>query len=175
MKIVTSNEHVDLKNEITWRNIHSFKNGESSPCTALALYENDIATVGEDGCINLLTAQSQIVVRKIGRTIFTFKESLLLIYFSFTDDADSCSIHRVIFIKHNEILTSNLRGQMKIWDLRSNNKVPNITFMLSGDQVTPTCLAYHPTQRHLIIAGDDLGNYLNVSSSEKQIQILILF
>lgn len=46
---------------------------------------------------------------------------------------------------------------MKIWDLRSNNNVPNITFMLSGDQVTPTCLAYHPTQRHLIIAGDDLG------------------
>lgn len=69
MKIVASSEHVNLKNEITWRNIHSFKNGECSPCTALALYENDITTVGEDGCINLLTAQSQNVVRKIGTTI----------------------------------------------------------------------------------------------------------
>ncbi|KAJ8919107.1 hypothetical protein NQ315_012092 [Exocentrus adspersus] len=108
------------------------------PCTALAVYENDVATVGEDGCINLLTAQSQKVVRKL-------------------EEADSCSIHCVIFVKHNEILTSNLRGQMKVWDLRSSKEEPSITFMLSGDQVTPTCLTYHPTQRHLIIAGDDLG------------------
>lgn len=74
-----------------------------------------------------------------------------------TEDADSCSINCVIFSKHNEILTSNLRGQMKIWDLRSDSNEPNSTFMLSGDQVTPTCLTFHPTQRHLILAGDDLG------------------
>lgn len=48
---------------------------------------------------------------------------------------------------------------MKIWDLRSDSKEPNNTFMLSGDQVTPTCLTFHPTQRHLILAGDDLGEF----------------
>lgn len=46
---------------------------------------------------------------------------------------------------------------MKLWDLRSDSNVPSNTFMLSGDQVTPTCLTFHPTQRHLILAGDDLG------------------
>lgn len=49
---------------------------------------------------------------------------------------------------------------MKIWDLRSDSKEPNSTFMLSGDQVTPTCLTFHPTQRHLILAGDDLGEHI---------------
>lgn len=48
---------------------------------------------------------------------------------------------------------------MKIWDLRSESNESNNTFMLSGDQVTPTCLTFHPTQRHLVLAGDDLGKY----------------
>ncbi|KAG5871197.1 hypothetical protein JTB14_025097 [Gonioctena quinquepunctata] len=139
MKIIPSyTENVALKNEIEWKEIHGFKNGDTSPCTSLAVYENDIVTVGEDGRINLLNAKAQRVHGKI-------------------EDADSCSIQCVIFLKHNEILTSNLRGQLKIWDLRSSSNDPNSTFMISGDQVTPTCLTYHPTQRHLIITGDDLG------------------
>lgn len=48
---------------------------------------------------------------------------------------------------------------MKLWDLRSEKNVPSSTFMLSGDQVMPTCLVYHPTQRHLLVAGDEEGNY----------------
>ncbi|XP_066140694.1 nucleoporin Nup43 [Euwallacea fornicatus] len=126
-----------IENYTEWKDIHHFKNGESSPCTALATHENDVVTVGEDGRINVLTAQSADVVRSI-------------------DHADSCSIQCIIFLKHNEILTSNLRGQMKIWDLRSGNK-PSGAFMLSGDQVTATYLTFHPTQRHIIIAGDELG------------------
>ncbi|KAJ8934095.1 hypothetical protein NQ318_004976 [Aromia moschata] len=125
--------------EIQFLNADYFVTSSSSGSMAkIRLYENDIATVGEDGTINLLTAQSQNAVRTIA-------------------NADSSSIHCVIFLKHNEILTSNLRGQMKVWDLRSSSDKPQSTFMLSGDQVTPTSLTYHPTQRHLIIAGDDLG------------------
>ncbi|CAH1175603.1 unnamed protein product [Phaedon cochleariae] len=131
-------ESISLKNTITWEKGHHFKNGDPSSCTGLAVYDNDIITIGEDGCINLLNAKAPKVLRRI-------------------DDADSCSIHCVIFLKHNEILTSNLRGQMKIWDLRSQNNVASSTFMISGDQVTPTCLTYHPTQRHLVVTGDDLG------------------
>lgn len=63
----------------------------------------------------------------------------------------------VIFLKHNEILTGNLRGQMKIWDLRSENNYPSSTFMLKGDQITVTSLAFHPTQRHMVVAGDEEG------------------
>jgi len=133
-----NNGDATLKHCTKWENLHYFDNGESSPCTALAFHETDLVTVGEDGRINVLSAQSQNVVKKI-------------------DNADSCSIQCVIFLKHNEILTSNLRGQMKVWDLRSGNNKPTNTFMLSGDQVTPTYLTYHPTQRHIVIAGDELG------------------
>nr|CAH7742510.1 unnamed protein product [Callosobruchus chinensis] len=133
------NDQIHLKTSTEWQNIHHFDNGESSPCTALAVYEkNDIVSVGEDGCINLLNSQSQRIFRRIG-------------------NADSCSIHSVLFLKHDEILTSNLRGQMKVWDLRNSSDKPSNTFMLSGDQVTSTCLTCHPTQRHLLISGDDLG------------------
>lgn len=127
-----------LQKFMSWDNIHEFANGESSACTALAYHDNYLVTVGEDGKINVLNAQSHNVVRKI-------------------EDADSCSIQCVVFLKHNEVLTSNLRGQMKIWDLSSNSNKPKNTFMLSGDQVTPTCLTFHPTQRHIVIAGDELG------------------
>ncbi|CAH0558752.1 unnamed protein product [Brassicogethes aeneus] len=139
IKIENKYNEISLKDEITWDHLHYFNNKECSPCNSFALYENDIVTVGEDGRINLLTAQSKLIVRRI-------------------DEADSCSLQCVIFLKHNEILTSNLRGQMKIWDLRSKEKTAINTFMLSGDHVTPTCLTFHPTQRHLIIAGDDLGS-----------------
>ncbi|KAF7276259.1 hypothetical protein GWI33_010728, partial [Rhynchophorus ferrugineus] len=83
-----------LNNCVAWDNLHYFQNYDTSPCTALAVYENDLVTVGEDGKINILTSQSKNVIRTI-------------------ENADSCSIGCVLFLKHNEILTSNLRGQMK--------------------------------------------------------------
>lgn len=53
-------------NETIWDKIHHVSNG-ISPCTSFALYDNDIATVGEDGRINLLTAQKKGIVRTIGK------------------------------------------------------------------------------------------------------------
>lgn len=82
---------------------------------------------------------------------------MLQILIIFTDQADSCSLKCVIFLKHNELLTSNSRGQMKIWDLRSSANSPTSTFMLSGENVMATCLVNHPTQQHLLIAGDEEG------------------
>lgn len=74
------------------------------------------------------------------------------------DEADSCSLTCVTFLKHNEILTGNLRGLMKIWDLRCSENEPRKTFMLGDEQIAATCLAYHPTQRHIIVAGDEEGS-----------------
>lgn len=47
---------------------------------------------------------------------------------------------------------------MKIWDLRSASDSPSTTFMLSAEQIAVTTVAQHPTQRHLIIAGDEEGS-----------------
>lgn len=65
-KIQTKNEVITLNEGIMWKKLHYFQYDEPSPCTSLALYENDIVTVGEDGRINLLSAQSNIIIRRIG-------------------------------------------------------------------------------------------------------------
>ncbi|RZC32495.1 nucleoporin Nup43 [Asbolus verrucosus] len=128
-----------IENKISWEGIHKFPNEEISPCTAFATNDNDIVSVGEDGTINLLNSQNQSIFRKF-------------------NNADSCSINCVTFLKHSEILTGNLRGQLKIFDIRASKNEPTTIFMLSGDQVAPLCLQHHPTQRHLIMAGDEEGS-----------------
>ncbi|KAB0796430.1 hypothetical protein PPYR_10491 [Photinus pyralis] len=128
-----------ITQENRWEKIHKFKNNDNSSCTGFASYNNDIASVGEDGCINLLNVEHKNVIRSL-------------------NEADSSCLNCVTFLKHSEILTGNSRGQMKIWDLRSEDVKPCSTFMLSPDQVASTCLTYHPTQRHIVIAGDEEGS-----------------
>lgn len=55
-----------ILDEIVWNRIHNFST-DSSSCTSFAVYDNDIVTVGEDGRINLLTAQRKNIVRTIGK------------------------------------------------------------------------------------------------------------
>lgn len=128
-----------LTEQIQWHKLHGFNNGDEASCTSFDTYESDVVTVGEDGRINFLTASK--------------KEPLHTI-----DDADSCTLNCVTFLKHNEILTGNSRGHMKIWDSRTNNKTPSNKFMLSSDQIMPTCVVHHPSQRHILIAGDEEGS-----------------
>lgn len=47
---------------------------------------------------------------------------------------------------------------MKIWDLRNSSDSPASSFMLNGEQIPATCLTYHPTQRHMVLAGDEEGS-----------------
>lgn len=46
---------------------------------------------------------------------------------------------------------------MKIWDSRVMDDAPMSTFMLSGDQISTTCITVHPTQNHLMLAGAEDG------------------
>lgn len=52
--------------EIKWNKLHNFKNGEDCSCTSLSTYENDFATIGEDGNIHFLTSQRKNAIRTIG-------------------------------------------------------------------------------------------------------------
>lgn len=47
---------------------------------------------------------------------------------------------------------------MKIWDIRASDNNPRQSFMLGTDQIAATCLTYHPTQRHIVVAGDEEGS-----------------
>nr|XP_018904040.1 PREDICTED: nucleoporin Nup43 [Bemisia tabaci] len=128
----------ELKEITAWKNIHYFQNGERSSCNGIACYENDAVTIGEDGRINVLSVSEAEPVRCI-------------------DEADSCSMQCVCFLKHNEIMAGNLRGQMKIWDLRSPLLQPSMTFLVSGEPIAATCLTVHPSQKHIVFAGGEDG------------------
>ncbi|XP_051176057.1 nucleoporin Nup43 [Leptopilina boulardi] len=136
---ILENPYSKFKEHITWKNLHYYSTGENACCTGFSTFEQDIVSVGEDGRINLLTAHQKEIVRSI-------------------DTAESCSICCIDFLKHNEILTGNIRGHMKIWDLRNYQDRP-VPFMLS-DQVTTevTSVAHHPTQRHIVVAGGGDGS-----------------
>lgn len=78
-----------------------------------------------------------------------FKLLLLL-----TDGESECSNNTVIFVKASEVLTGNMQGHLKLWDLRAQNALK--TTMLSPDHVSVKYLSRHPTQQHVIaVAGED--------------------
>ncbi|KAI4482833.1 PREDICTED: nucleoporin Nup43 [Polistes canadensis] len=137
---IQENPVPQFKEHMAWEFIHSFKTLDYAPCTALSNFEQDIVSVGEDGKINLLTTTQKKPVRVI-------------------ENADSCSIYCVDFLRHSEILTGNLRGHMKVWDLRNDQDIPATTFMLSDETKTEAMsIAHHPTQRHIIVAGGGDGS-----------------
>ncbi|XP_011301967.1 nucleoporin Nup43 [Fopius arisanus] len=142
VKLLGINEspYAEFRDLMSWELIHRFSTGDSAACTALATFNQDIATVGEDGRINLLTAQEKKPVRTI-------------------ENADSCSFVCIDFLRHNEILTSNSRGHMKLWDLTNDRDTPATTFMLPDQLKTEaTDIAHHPTQRHIVAAGGGDGS-----------------
>lgn len=127
-----------LREVFQWAKLHSYGEQKCS-CTSLDTLEGDIATIGEDGNVNVLNGRR-------GEIIHTIKE------------ADSCSLHSVCFIKHNEVITGNIRGHMKIWDLQSSENKPAASFLLAGDELAATCIIHHPTQPHIILAGSESGS-----------------
>lgn len=60
----------DFKEITSWKNLHYFSTEEQSSCTAVACFEEDVATVGEDCRIALLTVTQTKPVRVIGKYSF---------------------------------------------------------------------------------------------------------
>ncbi|XP_026731474.1 nucleoporin Nup43 [Trichoplusia ni] len=127
-----------LREIFHWKNLHNYGEQKCS-CTSLDTLEGDIATIGEDGNVNILSGRRGEVMRTIS-------------------GADSCSLHSICFIKHSEVITGNLRGHMKIWDLRSTENKPAASFLLAGDELAATCIINHPTQPHIVLAGSESGS-----------------
>jgi len=120
-----------------WENVHTFP---TSPCTCSGVSSlgDNIVSVGEDGRIAFI---------KISR-----KEPDRII-----DKADSCSLTSVDYVKHHEVITANMRGQLKIWDTRSQTDKPSRIFHVSGDVVSVQCVTHHPTQPQVIATGQEDG------------------
>ncbi|XP_050347162.1 nucleoporin Nup43 [Nymphalis io] len=137
LEVSAYDRQTPLKEVHTWKTLHNFSS-EKCSCTSLDTLEGDIASIGEDGNINILNSRRGDITRSI-------------------KGADSCSLHAVCFIKLNEVITGNIRGHMKIWDLRSTNDKPVAAFLLAGDELAATCITRHPTQPHIILAGSESG------------------
>ncbi|CAF4950108.1 unnamed protein product [Pieris macdunnoughi] len=127
-----------LREVYTWSKLHHI-NSERCSCTALDTFEGDIVTVGEDEKVNILNGRRGDITRSIS-------------------DTDSCSIHSVCFLKLNEVITGNLRGHMKIWDIKRDSNKPVASFHFPGEEVAATCIVQHPTQPHIILAGSECGS-----------------
>ncbi|XP_045499127.1 nucleoporin Nup43 [Colias croceus] len=138
LEISAYERQAPLKEVFEWKQLHKIEHDPCS-CTSLDTFEGDIASVGEDGKVNILNGRRGDITSTL--------------YHS----ADSCSLHSVCFIKSNEVITGNIRGHMKIWDIRSDNQKPAASFVLSTDELAATCIVQHPTQPHIVLAGSESG------------------
>lgn len=116
--------------------LHKFSsNGNSAPCTGLSVFDSDVATVGEDGVLNVVSLNTGDIIK------------------SFMN-ADSCSLTCVSFINQKEILTGNRMGIMKMFDTRTDSDRPIGSFLIScqDDKLSNcvSCIVYHPTQKHIV-------------------------
>lgn len=135
---VNINRHADqnnLKQTYCFRDLHYLHTNVQAPCTALSTFKGEIATVGEDGRLNLLQAKTTRILRKY-------------------DEADSVSLTTVLFVNHNEILTGNRMGVVKIFDARSDGQKPQANLLVSCQEEKRSncvnCITAHPTQKHVV-------------------------
>ncbi|XP_046653277.1 lysine-specific demethylase 8-like [Daphnia pulicaria] len=116
-----------------WMDIHHFKSAKA-PATGIVCQSPEIASIGEDGKLNLMRMNQD----KPYKTI----------------DADSCSLNAAVFTSQNEIFTGNSRGMIKLWDLRSTTEKPVQSTSLAEDsEVGVTSMDRHPFQGHIVAVG----------------------
>eukprot|EP00096_Caligus_rogercresseyi_P002866 TRINITY_DN15201_c0_g1_i1.p1 TRINITY_DN15201_c0_g1~~TRINITY_DN15201_c0_g1_i1.p1 ORF type:complete len:373 (-),score=79.15 TRINITY_DN15201_c0_g1_i1:21-1139(-) len=123
----------------SWNKVHSGTYRQSAS-KSISCSGDIFASAGEEGKVVVINPRSM-------QSIKTY------------ENADSCSLSALQFVKHDEIVTANMRGQMKLWDLRSSQtSTPSATFFSSNtEQVGITCVSRHPTQSHVICSGSQDG------------------
>ncbi|XP_053148200.1 nucleoporin Nup43 isoform X2 [Hemicordylus capensis] len=122
-----------------WENAHHYdsSNGSAS-CTGIICNSPDIFTVGEDGRINMFTADRKEAVRTI-------------------DNADSSTLHAVTCLRTTEIVTVNSIGQLKVWDHRQQGNEPSQILSMTGERIPLHCVDRHPSQQHIVATGGQDG------------------
>lgn len=136
----------NLQERHRFESLHKFDTFSSlnaAPCTGLSVHDTDVATVGEDGRLNIVSTVGLKVIRSIA-------------------SADSCTISCVAFLNPKEVLTGNRLGIIKCFDIRAESQKAVGSFAVSCEDEKRsncvTCIAYHPTQKHIILAGSEEGS-----------------
>lgn len=59
-----------IDEDCVWDKIHHLKHDRVSSCNSFAVYESDVASVGEDGRMILLSVKQKCVVRTISKCAY---------------------------------------------------------------------------------------------------------
>ncbi|KAH8382344.1 hypothetical protein KR009_002968 [Drosophila setifemur] len=138
-------EEDQMQRKVRSERLHCFQRSlEPAPCTDLSVYGTDIATVGEDGCVNIVSANN---IRQVKRTI----------------EADSMALFAVNFISHQQLVAANRMGLIRMLDARvASEAQPKITFMVAckDDKSSNfvSSLTTHPMQQHVLLCGSEEGS-----------------
>lgn len=125
--------------------LHRFEaSGDAACCTAISVYGKEVATVGEDGRLNIVDTQAHLAVRR-------------------SIDADSLSLLSVLYVNPQEVLVANRMGVIRMFDLRAAAEATATSaFMTSCEDDKRSnyvsCLTSHPTQQHIVLAGSEEGS-----------------
>ncbi|XP_076373919.1 nucleoporin 43 [Tachypleus tridentatus] len=138
LTLFKSHRNQTLKVQHVWEGIHHYLQNPAQ-CTCITTKKDEICTVGEDGRLVVLNINRKQHSREI-------------------DKADSCSLTCVSYLSQHEVIAGNIRGHLKMWDMRSNSDSPSRILLLSGDQVAITCMNQHPSQFHVLATGTEDGS-----------------
>ncbi|ALC46099.1 Nup43 [Drosophila busckii] len=125
--------------------LHEFKRScTAAPCTALAVYGSDIATVGEDGSVNVLNANN---LKQVKLTL----------------NPDSMALLSVTYVNQNELVTANRMGVMRMLDVRVANEAQKKISLYASCQDAKSsnyvsAITTHPMQQHVLICGCEEGS-----------------
>lgn len=130
-------EENNLKESFKQENLHKIS------CNGLSIFDEDIATVGDDGAWHITSSSTQRLVRS-------------------NLNAESTVLTCVAFINRKELLIGNSMGVVKVVDTLHDSEKPTNTLMVSCEDEKRcnrvTCLTFHPTQQHIILAGTEEGS-----------------
>uniref|UniRef100_A0AAG5DUG4 Nucleoporin Nup43 n=1 Tax=Anopheles atroparvus TaxID=41427 RepID=A0AAG5DUG4_ANOAO len=126
-------------------NFHSFNNGLVAACTGISVYDRNVATIGENGCLNIVSAASASVLRTIR-------------------DNNACSMCCLSFVKPDTVLVSSRYGNIDCYDIRRDSDEPVLTLSTKSEDeeelTDTTCISYLPTQNQIVFAGLENGSIM---------------
>lgn len=127
----------NLRQNFKHESLHTFS------CNGLSAFDEDVATIGEDGEWHILSTASQRIVRS-------------------NKNADSCCLTAVVFVNRKELITGNNLGIIKIFDTLQNTDKYVHNLMVSCEDEKKcnrvTCLCFNPTQQFQLLAGTEEGS-----------------
>ncbi|XP_034660950.1 nucleoporin Nup43 [Drosophila subobscura] len=145
MNVQRAVEEDQLQRTARSERLHYFRySNKSAPCTGLSVYGGDIATVGEDGCVNIMNASN---VKQVKRTI----------------EADSMSLLSVCYISQQQLVTANRMGIIRVLDARAaTGAQPKLSIGVASEDEKSSnfvsALSTHPMQQHILLCGTEEGS-----------------